>query len=101
MSKPKRIKPQVRSSVRIETELLPQAKLTGPGIIAKPSPPGKRGLQLDSAHAEKKFNRGAVKPWIPPGGRAPQKVDKTPPPKQITVAKGPGYNDKKGYKVKK
>lgn len=91
--------PKIKSNPR-EGETLPKAKKTAPGIISRPSKPDKRGLQADNAKAEAKFNRGAVKPWVPPGGHAPQKVEKTAPPKQMSVASGPGYSGK-GYKVKK
>jgi len=98
MSKPQRIEPEVKSNPR-EDESLPKAKRTAPGINSTPSKPDKRGLQIDSAKAEKEFNRGAKKPWVPKGGRAPQPPMKVAPPKEAPLAKGPGYSGK-GYTKK-
>lgn len=94
-----RIKPQIKSSSR-KGESLPKAKKTAPGINSKSITTGKIGLQADNAKAESEFNRGAVKPWIPKGGHAPQTDLKVAPPKQMSVASGPGYSGK-GYKKKK
>jgi hypothetical protein len=91
--------PEIKSNPR-EGEPMPKAKVTGPGITSRRSVPDKRGLQLDDAKADKKFNRGAAKRWIPKGGHSPQKDMKVPPPKEMPVGRGAGYDGSKGYTKK-
>lgn len=72
----------------------PIRKLTGAG------PQDKYSLQRDSIKAEAKFNRGAVKPWVPKGrskvvSKGSSDVVGAGPSKK--VGRGPGYDGSKGY----
>jgi len=91
----KRIVPKKKTSPYDEKKL--PTRVLGPGFTARKSIPGKQGLQVSSASADKTFNRGAKKPWVPKGGRAPQADLKVPDPKEPPVGRGAGYDGSKGF----
>ncbi len=63
----------------------------------KAMPTDKTSFQASNTAKDKKFNRGAVKPFVPKGGRAPQKDLNVPPVKAAPTGRGPGYDGSKGY----
>lgn len=76
-------------------------KPTTPGIkkVTGAGPQDKYSLQRDNARAERKFNRGAPKPWKSKAKPATSKGScDVPGDKPSTrVGHGPGYDDSKGY----
>jgi len=62
----------------------------GPGIQATP-------LGEGTGPPAERFNRGAAKPWVPPGGRAPQRAKSVANPKGPNLKSGPGYDNGKGW----
>jgi len=84
-------------------KMVSKIKETSPGITVIPFPPEpKVSIQKDNAALEAKFNpRGAVSPWVPPGGRAESRGSSDVKAKPVSKRVGDasmGISLKTGYK---
>ena len=89
----------VTDKLEVPEKTLP-VKQTAPVVKTKPAtnPPDTYGAGL----SEKKYNRGAVRPWVPKGGRAREAANPHDPgekqySEKVHWAKGIDGKTKKGY----